>query len=90
MTIVGNYHRLKVVMLGFNTDTISLSKLRPSDTVKPLSAEDVSAARKYIAKYWPSITFYHPKSYDSQLGLPKPYLVPAFHPDNEFDFPGRT
>jgi alpha,alpha-trehalase len=63
-----------------------LSKLKSSNPSKPLSAEDVAAAREYIAKYWPNITFYHPKTYNSQLGLPKPYLVPAFHPDNEFDF----
>ncbi|MGD0284254.1 MAG: trehalase family glycosidase [Candidatus Saccharimonadales bacterium] len=73
-------------MFSFKTNTISLPKLGSSSVTNPLSAEDVSAAREYIAKYWSNITFYHPKSCNSQLGLPKPYLVPAFHPNNEFDF----
>jgi alpha,alpha-trehalase len=73
-------------MLGFKTNTISLTKLRQLDTDEPLTAEDVAAARQYIAKYWPNITVYHPKSYNSLLGLPKPYLVPAPYTDNEFDF----
>src|ERR1700740_1604785 len=51
-----------------------------------LSAEDVSAAREYIRDYWPKLTRFHPKDDDSLLGLPNPYLVPAFEEGHEFDF----
>lgn len=51
-----------------------------------LSANDVAPARRYIAKYWPKLTRYHPKDNDSLIGLPKPYLVPAHELGHEFDF----
>ncbi|HVS78768.1 MAG TPA: trehalase family glycosidase [Candidatus Saccharimonadales bacterium] len=51
-----------------------------------LTAEDVAEARKYIKNYWPKLTRYHPKDDESLLGLPKPYLVPAFEEGHEFDF----
>jgi len=51
-----------------------------------LTAEDVQAARKYITKYWPKLTSFHPKDEDSLIGLPKPYLVPAHEAGHEFDF----
>lgn len=51
-----------------------------------LTAEDVKAARKYIAEYWPKLTRYHPKDDESQLGLPNSYLVPAYEEGHEFDF----
>jgi len=47
---------------------------------------DVKEARQYIDKYWTKLTRYHPKDDDSLLGLPEPYLVPAFEQGHEFDF----
>ncbi len=51
-----------------------------------LTAGDVAEARKYIESYWPKLTRFHPKDDESLLGLPKPYLVPAFEEGHEFDF----
>jgi alpha,alpha-trehalase len=51
-----------------------------------LSADDVKAAREYIRKYWPKLTRFHPKDDDTLLGLPHPYLVPAYEEGHEFDF----
>ncbi|HET6864232.1 MAG TPA: trehalase family glycosidase [Candidatus Saccharimonadales bacterium] len=51
-----------------------------------LTAEDVARARKYIEDYWPKLTRFHPKDDESLVGLPKPYLVPSFAKDNEFDY----
>lgn len=51
-----------------------------------LTAQDVAAARKYIADYWPRLTRYHAKDDDTLLGLPHPYLVPAYEKGHEFDF----
>src|SRR3989344_64602 len=51
-----------------------------------LSAADVLAARKYIKEYWPKLKRYHPKDDETLLGLPKPYLVPAYEELHEFDF----
>jgi alpha,alpha-trehalase len=53
---------------------------------RDLRAEDVAAARKYIADYWPKLTRFHPKDDESLLGLPNKYLVPAFEEGHEFDF----
>src|ERR1019366_6409752 len=57
--------------------------LRPD---KPLTPEDVRAARDYIISFWPKLTRLHPKDDASLLGLPKPYLVPAYEKGHEFDF----
>lgn len=51
-----------------------------------LSPNDVQAAREYIAGYWANLERFHPKDEDSLLGLPHPYLVPAFEEAHEFDF----
>ena len=51
-----------------------------------ISAEDVKAAREYIAGYWTHLERFHPKDDESLLGLPKPYLVPAYEEGHEFDF----
>lgn len=51
-----------------------------------LTADDVKAAREYIADYWPKLTRYHPKDDESLLGLPHRYLVPAYEEGHEFDF----
>jgi alpha,alpha-trehalase len=57
--------------------------LRPD---KPLTADDVAEARRYIADYWPKITRAHVKNDENLLGLPHPYLVPAYEEGHEFDF----
>lgn len=51
-----------------------------------LTSEDVEAARKYIADYWPHLTRFHPKDDESLVGLPNNYLVPAYEEGHEFDF----
>lgn len=51
-----------------------------------LSSDDVRGARNYIAGYWHKLQRYHPKDDDSLLGLPNPYLVPAFEEGHPFDF----
>lgn len=51
-----------------------------------LTAGDVEAARKYIEGYWQKLTRYHPNDDDTLLGLPYPYLVPAYEEGHEFDF----
>src|SRR5579864_2381693 len=53
---------------------------------KPLSPEDVTAAREHIISCWPKLIRFHPKDDESLLGLPKPYLVPAIEEGHEFDF----
>jgi alpha,alpha-trehalase len=61
-------------------------KILPRRSRADLSAEDVKPARDYIAGYWPKLTRFHPKDDDSLLGLPNPYLVPAYEEGHEFDF----
>lgn len=51
-----------------------------------LAPDEVKAARRYIAEYWPKLTRFHPKDDESLLGLPNRYLVPAFEEGHEFDF----
>ncbi|MBX4201374.1 alpha,alpha-trehalase [Candidatus Saccharibacteria bacterium] len=63
----------------------SLQKLGRGKAAE-LNDQDVVAARKYIASYWPKLTRFHPKDDESLLGLPKPYLVPAYEEGHEFDF----
>ncbi len=58
----------------------------PGRSTLAITPEAVSVAREYIADYWPKLTRYHPKDDDSLLGLPHPYLVPAYEEGHEFDF----
>lgn len=51
-----------------------------------LQADDVIVARKYVAEYWAKLERFHPKDDESLLGLPRPYLVPAYEKGHEFDF----
>jgi alpha,alpha-trehalase len=51
-----------------------------------LHAHQVKAAREYIEKYWDKLQRYHPKDDGALLGLPRPYLVPAYEEGHEFDF----
>lgn len=51
-----------------------------------LSADDVKEARQYIKNYWKQLVRFHPKDDESLMGLPKPYLVPAYEKGHEYDF----
>lgn len=51
-----------------------------------LTGADVATARDYISVYWHKLERFHPKDDESLLGLPKPYLVPAYEEGHEFDF----
>lgn len=51
-----------------------------------MTAKDVADARQYIEKYWEKLKRYHPKDDESLLGLPNPYVVPAFEKGHDFDF----
>lgn len=51
-----------------------------------LTAEDVALAREYIESYWEKVKRYHPKDDENRLGLPNPFLVPAYEEGLEFDF----
>lgn len=62
------------------------NKLLPFRKTKDLTAADVQPARDYIKNYWQNLERYHPKDDGSNLGLPKPYLVPAYEEGREFDF----
>src|SRR5262249_50167686 len=53
---------------------------------RELTAEDVVAAREYIADYWQKMERFHPKDDESLLGLPKPYLVPSYREKTGFDY----
>ncbi|MEX1995719.1 MAG: trehalase family glycosidase [Candidatus Saccharimonadales bacterium] len=63
----------------------NLKKL-PGRRKESLTAEDVKEAREYISKYWPKLTRSITKDNDNLIGLPHPYLVPAFEAGHEFDF----
>lgn len=51
-----------------------------------LDPSALQAARSYVKDYWPTLERYRPKDDDSLIGLPKPYLVPAYEAGKEFDF----
>lgn len=51
-----------------------------------LSPADVVEARRYIAGFWSQLTRSHPVDDESLIGLPKPYLVPAYEKGHAFDF----
>ncbi len=51
-----------------------------------LTAADVLPARDYIKKYWANLERFHPSDDGTLVGLPQPYLVPAYEEGHEFDF----
>lgn len=51
-----------------------------------LTNADTQEARQYITDYWKKLERFHPKDDDSLLGLPHPYLVPAYEEGHDFDF----
>lgn len=67
-----------------NTPKTLLSKFLPSS--RPLVPQDVAAARNYIAGHWSKLERHHTKDEESLIGLPHPYLVPAYEEHHEFDF----
>lgn len=56
---------------------------KPTQGLRP---GDVEHAREYIAKYWKQLERTHTKDDETLLGLPKPYLVPAYEEGHSFDF----
>lgn len=63
-----------------------VKKTLPVRQRQDLSSADVRAAREYIEKFWKHLERYHPKDDESLIGLPKPYLVPAYEEGHAFDF----
>lgn len=53
---------------------------------RPLVSQDVTVARTYIASHWSKLERHHTKDEESLIGLPHPYLVPAYEEHHEFDF----
>ena len=51
-----------------------------------LSENDVQAAREYIQSYWKRLIRFHPKDDGNLMGVPKPYLVPSYAEEQEFDY----
>jgi alpha,alpha-trehalase len=65
------------------TKTKSILRLSKEDA---LTASDVQPAREYIRNYWNNLKRYHPEDDESLLGLPKPYLVPSYDENANFDY----
>lgn len=51
-----------------------------------LDPSEIKEARDYIEKFWGHLKRSNPKSKDTLIGLPHPYLVPAHEPDTTFSF----
>jgi alpha,alpha-trehalase len=60
--------------------------LLPKKQYEQLTPEAVQPARDYIRLYWPKLIRFNEKDDDTLIGLPYPYLVPAFEEGHEFDF----
>jgi alpha,alpha-trehalase len=58
----------------------------PKKTNLTLSTDDVKTARQYIENHWAKLKRFNPRGGDSLVGLPKPYLVPAYDQSHSFDF----
>ncbi len=52
-----------------------------------LSQKDVADAREYVESYWKHLRRFNPQEDSTLIALPKPYIVPAYEPGREFDFP---
>lgn len=63
-----------------------VAKALPLRGNNDLTADDVREARDYIKKFWTQLERYHPVDDESLIGLPKPYLVPAYEEGHAFDF----
>lgn len=51
-----------------------------------LTPSDVTEARKYIRGFWKNLRRSNVKDRDTLIGLPHPYLVPAYEADSTFTF----
>lgn len=71
-------------MLGKIKDVAK--SILPHGGTRNLKPEEVAAAREYIAGYWEKLERFHPKDDETLLGLPYPYLVPAYEEGHAFDF----
>lgn len=70
-------------MLGRTRQLLHVFQRKNND----LKQEDVAEARKYIEQYWKHLKRFNPKEDSTLIALPNPYLVPAYEPGREFDFP---
>ncbi len=52
-----------------------------------INTAEVKKAREYIDGYWKHLKRSNPKEDSTLIALPKPYIVPAYEPGREFDFP---
>ncbi len=55
-------------------------------TPQVLGASDVKEARKYISQFWPHLKRVQRDDVDTLIGLPNPYLVPAYNESSAFTF----
>jgi neutral trehalase len=62
------------------------NKILSQNKSSGISVESVQPAREYIEKYWKNLTSVNHKDTDSLIGLPHPFLVPAYEEGHEFDF----
>jgi alpha,alpha-trehalase len=81
-------------LLGVKSATIKLMLGRTRQLLhvfqkgsRELDTRDVLEARKYITSYWKHLKRFNPKQDSTLIALPKPYVVPAYEPGREFDFP---
>lgn len=61
-------------------------KVLPFGQEYALTPHDVHHARRYIEHYWTKLKRFHPDDDETLLGLPYPYLVPAYEEGHPFDF----
>lgn len=73
-------------MARFDKAKQMMTKALPARKSNNLSPTDVQAARDYIRDFWLKLERSHPVDDESLIGLPKPYLVPAFEEGHAFDF----
>jgi alpha,alpha-trehalase len=76
---------MMVLPKGPSSLTTKISLL-PKKQYEQLTPEAVQPARDYIRLYWPKLIRFNENDDDTLIGLPKPYLVPAFEEGHEFDF----
>jgi alpha,alpha-trehalase len=76
---------MMVLPKGPSSLTTKISLL-PKKQYEQLTPESVQSARDYIRLYWPKLIRFNEKDDDTLIGLPYPYLVPAFEEGHEFDF----
>ena len=70
----------------FETVKIAARKIIPRHGKGELIDSDVHHARRYIDRYWKKLERHNPKDNETLIGLPNPYLVPAFEEGHSFDF----